>query len=366
MKFLAITHKGLEDITSLEVNELVKTKTSVSDGCVLFECSEEEAALLCYKMQSAKKIILLIDNFKVSSLESIKDSVKKNLSEFKKYLVEDKTFAVRCIKLENEDLQTDDICIETADSLPFSKVNLKNPDIPVLIYIYGKNCFIGIDFSGEELGKRDYRVYVHQEAIKATNAYCLLRIAGYENGDILLDPFCGSGTILIEAAIFSTKFSQNYYSKDKFAFSKMFSGIDLNRLDKKIKLKGKLLGYDKELRHVVAAKKNSKIAGIEDEIEFSRCEIEWLDTKISEKQIDKIITNPPNLTNRINEKVIEKIYDRLFFQAEFILKKDGTVTVFTKTPDFMKKAAEKYKFKITHEREIKVGSDICSIIVFSK
>jgi len=366
MKFLAIAHKGLEDITSLEINELIKTKTSISDGCVIFECSEEEAALLCYKMQSVKRIILLIDNFKITSLKSIKDSVKKSLSEFKKYLIEDKTFAVRCIKLENEDLQTDDICIETADSLPLSKVNLKNPDIPILVYIYGKNCFIGVDFSGEELSKRDYRVYIHQEAIKATNAYCLLRIAGYENGDVLLDPFCGSGTILIEAALYSTNFSQNYYSKDRFTFMKIFPNIDLSKFDKKVKSKGKLIGYDKELRHVVAAKKNSKIAGIEDEVEFSRCEIEWLDTKILEKQIDKIITNPPNLTNRINEKIIEKIYDQLFFQAEFILKKNGTITIFTKTPDFIKKAAEKYKFKIIHEREIQVGSDICHIINFSK
>lgn len=365
MKFLAITHKGLEDITSLEINEIIKTKTSIFDGCVLFECSEEDAALVCYKSQSVKKIMLLIDNFKISSLKNLKDSVKKKLSEFKKYMADEKSFAVRCIKLEN-DLDTEEICIETADSMPFKKVNLNNPDVAVLVYIYGKNCHIGIDFAGEDLSKRDYRVYVHQQALRATIAYSLLRIAGYEPKDIVLDPFCGSGTILIEASLYSTNFSQNYYSKDRFAFMKLFPNIDLSKFDKKVKSKGKLLGYDIELRHVVAAKKNAKIAGIEDEIEFSRCEIEWLDSKIQEKKIDKIITNPPNLTNRINDKIIEKIYDRLFYQADFILKKDGTVTLITKTPDLIKKAAEKYKFKITHEREIQIGSDLCKIIVFTK
>lgn len=366
MKFLAITHKGLEDIASLEINELVRTKTSVSDGCVLFECSEEDAALICYKAQSVRKVMQLIDTFKISSLKSIKDSVKKNISEFKKYITDEKTFAVRCIKLENEKLLTDEICTQTADSFPFKKVNLNNPDVTVLVYIYAKNCYLGVDFGTEDLGKRDYRIYVHQEALKATIAYSLLRIAGYSSKDIVLDPFCGSGTILIEAALYATDFSQNYYSKDKFAFSKLYPNIDLYKFDKKIKLKGKLLGYDKELRHVVAAKKNAKIAGIEDEIEFSRCEIEWLDTKIKEKQIDKIITNPPNLTKRINDKIVEKVYDKLFFQAEFILKKDGTVALITKTPDLIKKAAEKYKFKLIHERDLKIGQDMCKIIVFGK
>jgi len=367
MKFLAITHKGLEDISSLEIKELIGKKADAEDGCVLFDCFEEEAALICYKAQSVRKVMQLIDSFKVSSLKNIKDSVKKNISEFKKFITDDRTFAVRCIKLENEELLTDDICTETADSLALkSKVNLNNPDVTVLVYIYGKNCYIGIDFGTEDLGKRDYRVFVHQEALKATIAYSLLRIAEYENKDTILDPFCGSGTILIEAALFSTNFSQNYYSKDKFAFLKLYPTIDLNKFDKKTKLKGKLLGYDKELRHVVAAKKNAKIAGIEDEIEFSRCEIEWLDTKVKEKEIDKIVTNPPNLTKRINDKVVEKIYDKLFFQAEFILKKEGTVTLITKTSDLIKKAAEKYKFKIAHEREIKIGQDLCIIVNFIK
>jgi putative N6-adenine-specific DNA methylase len=309
-----------------------------------------------------------LDSFRIKSIKDINSSVKNNITEIKKFITDDKTFSVRCFKQDNEDFSTEEICLEAADSFATkSKVNLNNPDVILFIYICSNTGYLGIDLSGEDLSKRDYRIYVHQEALKANIAYSLLRIADYDLKDIILDPFCGSGTILIEAALFATNTSPNFYSKDKFAFLKLFS-TDLTKLDKKQTFEGKLIGYDKELRHVVAAKKNAKIAGVEDSIEFSRSEIEWIDTKqkITERSIDKIITNPPNLTKRINEKDIEKLYKQLFYQADFILKKEGTVTLITKTESLMKKAAEKYKFKVVHEREITIGTDKNWIIVFGK
>jgi 23S rRNA G2445 N2-methylase RlmL len=369
MKALAITHKGLEDISETEIKELIKKDTEKQLGCVIFETNSfDDLALVCYKAQSIKKLVLLLDSKEVKSIKDIKTIIKKNVPELKNYINEEKTFAVRCLKLDNEDLLTDEICLEAADSISInSRVNLKNPDAIVFIYLAEKICYLGIDLSGEDLSKRDYRIYVHQEALKATIAYSLLRISNYTQKDIILDPFCGSGTILIEAALFATNFSPNFYSKEKFAFLKL-KEIDLNKFDAKKELKGKLIGYDKELRHVVAAKKNAKIAGIEDTIEFSRCEIEWIDTKIKikEKSIDKIITNPPNLTKRINENVIGKLYTQLFYQADFILKTKGTVTVITKTEELMKQSAEKYKFKVITDREILIGQDIHKILVFQK
>jgi 23S rRNA G2445 N2-methylase RlmL len=368
MKALAICHKGLEDISALEINELIKTKTTISEGCVVFEASQEDLAFICYKSQSIKKLILLFDSFSIKAVKDVKNSVKKSLESIRGYISDDKTFAVRCLKQDNDSVSTEEVCLEAAESLTIkSKVNLSNPDVIVFIYICGNLGYLGIDLSGEDLSKRDYRIYVHQEALKATIAYDLLRIADYKTKDVILDPFCGSGTLLIEAALFAANISSNFYSKHKFAFLKLFN-FDLSEFDKKKTFKGKLIGYDKELRHVVAAKKNAKIAGIEDNIEFSRAEIEWIDTKIKikEKSIDKIITNPPNLIKRIGEKDIEKLYLQLFYQADYILKKDGTVTLITKTLDIMKKAAEKYKFKVIHEREITIGTDKNWIIVFGK
>jgi 23S rRNA G2445 N2-methylase RlmL len=362
MKALAITHKGLEQVTSLEINEFLKTKTEIKDSCIIFDIKDKkDIALVCYKAQSIKKVLYLIDNFKITSLEDIKKSVEKNKDKINEF-VKGKTFAVRCDHIENE-FDNEEICIEAADSIT-SKVDLDNPDVILFVYIYQNECYLGIDFSDEDLSKRDYRIYTHFQALRATIAYSLLRIADYKKADTILDPFCGSGTILIEAALFSTNFSQNYYSKDKFIFNKIIE-INLEQFDKKQTFKGKILGFDNELRYIMGAKKNAKIADIEKSITFSRVEVQWLDTKLKEKSIDKIITNPPNLSHK-NQRTIEKVYNEFFHQANFILKDKGTITLITKTYDMIKKVAETNKFKIAKEIDIKIGNDNNKIIVFKR
>ena len=379
MKALAITHKGLEQVTSLEISELLKIKTEIKDSCVIFDvASYEDIALVCYKSQSVKKVLLLLDNFKINSLKDIKKSVKKNIKEIEEFVKPQKTkfseapgipdsqvgktFAVSAEHLEN-DFDTEEICIEAAASIT-AKVDLKNPDVILFVYIFKNDCYLGIDFSGEDLSKRDYRIYTHYQALRASIAYSLLRIADYSSKDIILDPFCGSGTILIEAALFANNFSQNYYSKDKFAFNK-FLDIDLEKLDKKSSFKGSIMGFDNELRYIIGAKKNAKIAGIEKLINLSKIDIEWLETKLKEKSIDKIITNPPNLSNK-NQRTIEKIYDEFFNQADFLLKDKGNVTLITKTFDIIKNSAEKYNFKPIKEFSVVIGKEEHKIIVFSK
>lgn len=367
MKALAITNSGIEDITALEISSIIKTKTKTYSGCVEFEVqSQEDIALLCYKSQSISKIIYLFDSFKLNSLKDLQESIKKNLNNTLNFITTDKTFAVRCEKQNNSEFERDEICIEAADALKLeSKVDLDNPDVIFFVYINDKCCYIGIDFSGEDLSKREYRIYVHQGGLKATIAYALLRIANYNKNDIILDPFCGSATILIEAALYSSNFSQNYYSKDKFAFCK-FLEIDLEKYDPIESSKGKIMGFDNELRHVMAAKKNAKIAGIEKSIKFSRIDVENLDLKLAKNTIDKIITNTPNVTNRTNDKKVGKIYDDFFKNADIVLKSNGTITLITKSADLIIKFANKHGFRVDKERELVVGKENYKLIVFDR
>ncbi len=177
MKALAITHKGIEDITSLEINELIKTKTTIKKSCVIFDVkSFEEIALVCYKAQSVKKILYLLDSFKITSLKDLKN-ISKSLEEIKKFITKDKTFAVKCEHIENDNLEKDEICIETANALKLNaKVDLDNPDVIIFVYIYKNNCYLGIDFSGEDISKREYRIYTYHETLKASIAFSLFRI----------------------------------------------------------------------------------------------------------------------------------------------------------------------------------------------
>ena len=254
------------------------------------------------------------------------------------------------------------------------KVELDNPDITFLIFINRNTAYFGVDFSGKDLHKREYKLFAHPASLRSTIAYSLLRIADLKQKESLLDSFCHSGEIPIESALYLTNFPVNYFSKEKFAFLKFkpLKKLNFNKfyenIDKKITKpkKSKIYCVDFKLMNINAAKKNAKIAGINKAINFSRIDPEWLDLKLDKESIDKIVTHPPELTKHTNPKDIEKIHDQFFYQAEFIIKKDGKVVVITKTTDLIKKAAEKYKFKVEKEREVWEGKEAFKLVVFSK
>ncbi len=378
MKALAITSKGIEDISELEIKELIKAKIQIKESCVIFEPKKfDDLCLLCYKAQSIEKILFLFDNFKINNFF---DDVKKQIEKinFDRWLDKNKTFRVSSRKIENDPLSNEEICSKTGEFIINhikktkkykQKVDLNNPDIIFFVYIFKNICYLGIDFSGFDLHKRQYRIFQHPNALRATIAYSLLRIAEVKEKETILDPFTGSGTIPIEAALFFSNFPVNHYNKDKFIFLK-FLKLDKNffeNIDKKIKHSEiDINGYDSILGYITSAKKNAKIAGINKELKLSRCDIEWLDTKFKKNSVDKIITYPPQLSKNIDQKITEKIYNELFYQADFILKEKGKIILITKSLDLLKKYAEKYKFILEKQREVYSGKQVFIVVVFGK
>lgn len=386
MKALAICSKGIEDIAALEIKELIKAESEIKDSCVLFNTKKlEDLCLLCYKSQSAEKILFFFDYFNFNDNNEFNKKIKEVIDKIKfdDWLDKKTTFRVTCKKINNETLSSEEIAgnigaliIENIkkNKKYKQKVELDNPDITFLIFINKNAACFGIDFSGRDLHKREYKLFAHPNSLRSTIAYSLLRIADLKPKEILLDPFCHSGEIPIEAALFTTNLPINYYSKEKFSFLKFksFKKFNFNKFFKEIdkktnKAKKPLINcLDPKLLNLNAAKKNAKIAGINKSINFSRMDIEWLDTKLKKESIDKIITHPPEPTKTTNPKDIEKIYDQFFYQSKFILKKQGKIVIISKNPGLLKKAAEKYKFKLEKEREVWSGKQILKVVVFSK
>lgn len=378
MKAIAITSKGIEDITALEIKELIKAKTQNKESCVIFEPKKlEDLCILCYKAQSVEKVLFLFDcfNFKNNAFfNNIEKHIKK--IDFSKWLNKKTTFRVSSKKVDNDDLSSEEICSRTGELIINhikktkkyrQNVDLNNPDAIFFVYIFKNTCYLGIDFSGFELHKRQYRIFQHPNALRATIAYSLIRIAQIKEKETILDTFTGSGTIPIEAALHFSNFPVNYYSKDKFIFLK---SLKLNKnffenIDKKIKRsKVKIYGYDSIFGYITSSKKNAKIAGINKELKLSRCEISWLDTKFKKSSVDKIITYPPQQSKNIDVKITEKIYNEFFYQADFILKKAGKIVLITRSLELLQKYAEKFKFKLKEEREVYSGKQALKILVF--
>ena len=375
MKGLAITNIGIEKVSSKEVKELIKAKTEVLKGGVSFDIKElSDLCLLCYKAQSVSRVLLLLKKFKINKIADLKQIEKIDFTE---YLESKQTFASRCMKIgefstrEIEE-EVGAIIIDSIENKTKrkQKVNLDNPDVTFFSYVVNNEIYFGIDFAGVDLSKRDYKIFGHQRSLKGTIAYSLLRIADYNNKKILVDTFCNDGSIPIEASLFASGFPVNYYDKNKFAFLKLkqFKGLDFNKFFEKYgrtkEIKGKINAFDSEQRFVKTAEKNAKIAGVLKTINFSRIEAEWLDTKFKKAEVDLIVTNPPRISKYAREQDFRKLFKELFYQADYVLKKDGKVVVIAKDIELLKTEADKYNFKAIEEIDVNQGKDILKVAVF--
>jgi 23S rRNA G2445 N2-methylase RlmL len=321
------------------------------------------------------RVLLLLGKSAFSKKNEIFSAIEK--IDFSTFIAKKTTFAARCERIGSHEFssqeiegKTGEIIIEkTKKEKKYTpKVELENPDATVYVYIFNNECYIGIDLIGFDLSKRQYRVFVHPTSLKATIAFCLLKIADIKQGQKILNPFCGDGTIPIEAALHLSGFSVNYYNKDKFAFLKLkqFKDIDLEKFDEKTFSVDNIYGYDSLLRNVKAAQKNAKIAGINKLINFSKIDIEWLDTKFGKGEIEKIITFSPSLTKRKDKKELEKLYKEFFYQADFILEKKGVIVMVTKSPQLIKEKALEAGFKVAQELETAQGKEKLAFFVIER
>ena len=372
MRGFAIVSKGIEDIAALEIKELINTKCEVEQGCVIFEIGNiSDLCLLCYKSQSTDRILYLICSFEFNNFFNEFEKFIDN-SEINKWVKQYKTFKIECMRIGTHNFKSIDVESKIADYIQKKsedniRFNIKDYEIIFLIYIVNNKAYFGIDFVGFELNKRSYKIFLHPNSLRGTIAYALIKESGFEKNDLMLDPFSRDGVIPIETAFYTSNFPHNYYKKDKFAFLKLKLGIDFEKFfkntDKKIKKpKAKIYSYDHLFKYVDYSRKNAKIAGVDKLINFSRTELEWLDIKFKKESVDKIITNPPS-SKTAN---LYKVYNEFFYQCEYILKKESTIALITKMPEFVKKHAEKYNFIIYKEKEVWTGEQLLKIIVFKK
>ena len=205
-------------------------------------------------------------------------------------------------------------------------------------------------------------------AIKGTIGYYLVRLSGYNKKETLLYGFSGSGNIPIEAAVFASGFPVNFYNKERFVFLKFekFKGYDFKDFFKKIDQETKdlpldIYNIDSSMKYLNFAKKNSKIAGVDKKINFSRMDIEWLDTKFEKEKVNKIITILPSFQTKDNDK----LYNDFFYQAEFILENKGKIVIIG-NKDTIKKYSERYKFRISEERSVFSGKREYQVIILCK
>ncbi|MBI3036846.1 hypothetical protein HYY73_03805 [Candidatus Woesearchaeota archaeon] len=247
--------------------------------------------------------------------------------------------------------------------------------------------FNGRKISLFDLGSREYNVFGDPGGVSSCLAYLLLRASGYSGREFLFDPFTRSGSIAIEAALYSSGFPVNYYRKDvlasAFSHQQRFSGLNLAEFfaaekeaaaaaKKRVKSsKPKILSSSSSMQNVRFAEKNAKIAGVNKLIRFSRLDINWLDAKLDEHSIDLVVSYPPQFRSgqgvfaiAENDK-LAKMYREFFYQARYFLKKDGSIVFLLKDKDAVSVAAADCKFKPKVLKKFKIGSEDFELVSFT-
>lgn len=269
-------------------------------------------------ISSFNQISRYITKFDFNNLEDIINKIKKiNFRLISPFLV-------RCNKQFRDDLSVLDIEKKVGEVL-FNKglkVDLTNPKTKVIVDIINDICIISLAIK-ENLCKRHYYIRRNNQGTNPCIAASLITLSGWKKNESILDPFSKDGTILIEA-----------YNKGS----------------------RKLIGWDDNKNNIKNAKINAKLA--KTSIDFHFENIEWLDTRFHEDEIDYIITAVPYPSKRNDREEITTMYRKFLDQAFYIAKKK--LIILTPKPQYIKSVVTKKPKEII----FKQGQSISYILVY--
>lgn len=201
-------------------------------------------------------------------------------------------------------------------------VDTQNPDIQLNLYVHNEMAVLSFDTSGVPLHKRGYRQEAVEAPIQETLAAAILRIAKYSAGDILLDPCCGSGTFLIEAALIASKVPPGYLRRQwGFMNHPDYSATEWLKVrnefgqHRAIIPPKHIFGVDISKNAIRATTLNCKAAGFQKEIEIVQADFREFTPSIPPTIV---VTNPPYGRRLEEEDTLKPIYRAL---GDFLKKK---------------------------------------------
>jgi putative N6-adenine-specific DNA methylase len=277
---LAKTLFGFEDLLANELTQLGAQDVKQGVRSVSFTGDKGFMYKANLALRTAIKILKPIESFTVKGEQDLYDKVKA--MPWEDYLKPTGTLAIDATI--HSDLFTNSLYIaqKTKDAIvdrfrdqtgERPNVDLRFPDLKVNVHIDRQNCTISLDSSGDSLHKRGYKIATNIAPINEVLAAGIIMLSGWDGQSDFMDPMCGSGTILIEAAMIACNIPPNLMRKE-FAFERwqdwdvdLFEKIEESLLGKTRDFHHKIIGYDKAPSAVAKAKENVKNAQLEDFIE---------------------------------------------------------------------------------------------------
>lgn len=353
-KLIATTSFGLEAVVKRELINLGFEDIKVENGKVTYTSDEEGIAKSNMWLRSADRVLLKLGEFKALTFEELFQGTKA--LPWEEWITEDGEFTVNGKSVKSRLFSISD-CQAIVKKAIVDRMKTKyktewfketGPKFTVQVSVLNDIATLTIDTSGAGLHKRGYRAEAVKAPIKETLAAAMIQLSYWKHDRVLLDPFCGSGTIAIEAAMIGKNIAPG--------MNREFASMEWPRVGKDIYKKVKVEAYkairnDVDLRIFASdidkdainiAKENSIEAGVDDCINFKAISLRAINIK---DKFGVIICNPPYGERLGEKKQIMKLYGKM--GTYFEEKRTWSKYIITSEKDFEKaygkKAARKRK-----------------------
>ncbi|MBI1836782.1 MAG: class I SAM-dependent RNA methyltransferase [Flavobacteriia bacterium] len=310
---------GFEEVLKEELNELGYDEVKILNRAVQIYGTWRDVYFLNLYCRCCISILVEIEKF---FIRDEKDLYKKCMKiDWSKYFDVQKTFAVKGAVFSDLFSHTqypflvvkDAICDVFRDKDGIRPdVNIKTPQILFDVYINKQNVIVSLNTSGAPLFQRGYRQAVGDAPLNEVAAAGLIRMSGWDRKSMFVDPFCGSGTLLIEAALLASGIPSNierqHYAFKNFANydAKVWEEIYENAPKRASSLPCKIVGSDISSEMVLKARRNLGGLPIGRFVEVENLSFEELKNPV---EAGVMVTNPP-YGERMGED-IEELYSKL-------------------------------------------------------
>lgn len=319
MKLMAPCHFGLEAVLKKEIIDLGYDIAQVEDGRVTFDGDEEAICRANVFLRSAERVLIQIGRFKALTYDELFEGIKALPWEM--YIPKNGKFWVtKASSIKSKLFSPSDIqrivkkaMVERLKSqYNISWFDEDGAEFPVRVFLFKDEVIVGLDTTGASLHKRGYRKLPSKAPISETLAAAMIMLTPWKHNRILVDPFCGSGTIPIEAALMAANIAPGMNRsftaeqwKNIIPTKEWYDVIDEahDMIDESVEVD--IQGYDIDDEMIKIARINARDAGVEKMIHFQRRSVSELSHP---KKYGFIISNPPYGERLEEKKDLPKLY----------------------------------------------------------
>lgn len=301
-ELIAKTFMGLEPVLAKELTELGANNVQVGRRMVSFTGDKEMMYRANFQLHTAIRILKPIRHFKARSADEVYDEVRK--IDWSKIIDPGKTFSVDSVVYSEEFRNSRFVTYKVKDAIVDQfrdntgsrpNISVSNPDIRLNIHIAEADATLSLDSSGESLHRRGYRQESVEAPLNEVLAAGMILMTGWKGDTDFIDPMCGSGTLVVEAALIARNMSPGIFRKE-FAFEK-WTDFDQDLFDKiynddsqEREFSHHIYGYDIDVKAVNTARMNVRAAGLTSDITVA--EADFSDFKKPDNK-SIIVMNPP-------------------------------------------------------------------------